>query len=231
MTIAVLFILFLGLAFLGVPIAVAVGVGVIGAIYYSDIISLSYFVRAMANSVDSFTLTAIPFFVLAGQIMSQVGISSGIFDVARAFVGRIYGGILMVTILACMGFGAISGSAYATVAAIGMVALPELHKQGVSRGAAAALIAVGGTCGQMIPPSLGLIVFGALNNVSIAKLFIAEIIPGIFVGVCFLVYCYIYGRKNNTNLILFVLLSYCLIILHFYDVEELFYAIARTHHK
>ena len=124
MSVAVLFVLFLGLAFLGVPIGFAIGIGVLGSVFTSNIISLSYFVRAMANSVDSFTLTAVPFFVLAGQIMSEAGISEGLFKAANVWVGRLKGGIMMVTVLACMAFGAISGSAYATIAAIGLIALP-----------------------------------------------------------------------------------------------------------
>lgn len=201
MSVAVLFVLFLGLAFLGVPIGFAIGIGVLGSVFTSDIISLSYFVRAMANSVDSFTLTAVPFFVLAGQIMSEAGISEGLFKAANVWVGRLKGGIMMVTVLACMAFGAISGSAYATIAAIGLIALPELRKQGLSQGAAAALIATAGCCGQMIPPSMGLVVFGSLNNVSISKLFTAEILPGLFIGCCFLVYCHIYGLlKRNSGL-------------------------------
>ena len=134
MSVAVLFVLFLGLAFLGVPIGFAIGIGVLGSVFTSNIISLSYFVRAMANSVDSFTLTAVPFFVLAGQIMSEAGISEGLFKAANVWVGRLKGGIMMVTVLACMAFGAISGSAYATIAAIGLIALPELRKQGLSHG-------------------------------------------------------------------------------------------------
>ena len=78
-----------------------------------------------------------------------------------------------------------------------LIALPELRKQGLSQGAAAALIATAGCCGQMIPPSMGLVVFGSLNNVSISKLFTAEILPGLFIGCCFLVYCHIYGKKHN----------------------------------
>ncbi|WP_428868861.1 TRAP transporter large permease, partial [Clostridium sediminicola] len=197
MAVAVLFILFIGLAFLSVPIGVAIGVSVLGAIFSSDIISLTYVVRGMANSVDSFTLTAIPFFILAGHIMSSAGISQGLFEAARVTVGRVRGGVMMVTVISCMLFGAISGSAYATVAAIGLIALPELRKQGLSNGASAALIATAGGLGQMIPPSMGLVVYGALNNVSIAKLFTAEIIPGILVGCCFLVYCYIFSVKNK----------------------------------
>ena len=98
------------------------------------------------------------------------------FKAANVWVGRLKGGIMMVTVLACMAFGAISGSAYATIAAIGLIALPELRKQGLSQGAAAALIATAGCCGQMIPPSMGLVVFGSLNNVSISKLF-TRILP------------------------------------------------------
>ncbi|MDR2932688.1 MAG: TRAP transporter large permease [Oscillospiraceae bacterium] len=197
MSIALLFIFFIGLAILSIPISAAIGVGVLASVFSSNIISLSYVVRGMVNNVDSFTMTAIPFFVLAGQIMAKCGISKGLFDVANVFMGRLKGGVMMVTVLACMAFGAISGSAFATVAAIGMIALPELKKQGVSKGAAAALIATSGCLGQMIPPSMGLVVYGGMNNVSIAKLFIAEVIPGIFVGCAFLVYCYYYGKKHN----------------------------------
>lgn len=197
MTISILFAVFLGLAFLGVPIAVAVGSSVVSAITFSEIIPMSYFIRGMTNSVDSFTLTAIPFFILGGYIMSEAGISKGLFEVARAFFGRISGGIMMITVVAAMAFGAISGSAYATVAAIGLIALPELYKQGLSKGAAAALIATAGCCGQMIPPSMGLVVYGANNNVSIAGLFAAEILPGILISCCFLAYCYIYGKKHK----------------------------------
>ena len=93
MSVAVLFVLFLGLAFLGVPIGFAIGIGVLGSVFTSNIISLSYFVRAMANSVDSFTLTAVPFFVLAGQIMSEAGISEGLFKAANVWVGRLKGGM------------------------------------------------------------------------------------------------------------------------------------------
>lgn len=197
MSVVILFAVFFGLALIGVPIGTSIGLGVISSIKFSEIIPMSFFIRGLANSVDSFTLTAIPFFILAGYIMSKAGISEGLFDVARAFFGRISGGIMMVTVVACMAFGAISGSAYATVAAIGLIALPELYRQGLSKGAAAALIATAGCCGQMIPPSMGLVVYGANNQVGIADLFIGEIIPGILVSSCFIVYSYIYGKRHH----------------------------------
>lgn len=197
MAVAIMFILFLGLSFLSVPMAVAIGLGVVGAIMVGHSIDMSFFIRAMANSVDSFTLTAVPFFIFAGAIMAEVGISEGLFKAANALFGRIRGGVMIVSVVACAVFGAISGSSYAAVAAIGMIALPELKKQGVSLGMATALLATAGGLGQMIPPSTGLVVYGSLNNVSISDLFIAELLPGIFMAVCFSIYCYLYGRKHN----------------------------------
>lgn len=197
MSIVILFSVFLGLAILSVPISISVGIAVLLSIFYSDIVTLSFFIRGMTNSANSFLLTAIPFFTFAGIIMAKSGISAGLFDVAKTWVGRLKGGILMVTVLSCMAFGAISGSTYATVVAIGVIALPELYKTGMSKGAAAALIATAGCCGIMIPPSMALIVFGALNKISVSALFIAEIIPGLIVSTLFLIYSYLYGKKHN----------------------------------
>lgn len=197
MAVGLMFALFLILSFLSVPMAVGIGSGVVGAIMAGHSIDMSFFIRAMANSVDSFTLTAVPFFIFAGAIMAEVGISEGLFNAANALFGRIRGGVMIVSVVACAVFGAISGSAYAAVAAIGMIALPELKKQGVSLGMATALLATAGGLGQMIPPSTGLVVYGSLNNVSISDLFIAELLPGIFMAVCFSIYCYMYGRKHN----------------------------------
>lgn len=197
MSVIILFAVFLILAMLSVPIAVAIAVAVTASIANSDIISLSYFVRAMANSPNSFLLTSVPFYCLGGVIMSKAGISSGLFEVAKVWVGRVKGGVLMVTVISCMAFGAISGSVYATVVAIGLIALPELHKAGMSKGAAGALIATAGCCGTMIPPSMALIVFGSINNLSVSELFIASVLPGILVSSCFLVYSYLYGKKHN----------------------------------
>ncbi len=197
MTLILLFGVFLLLAVLSVPIAAAIGVGVFASILESGTINMTYVIRGLVTNVDSFTMTAIPFFVLAGQIMAKCGISQGLFDAANAFLGRRKGGIMMVTVLACMVFGAITGSAFATAASIGIIVLPELQKQGVPKGACAALIAVGGCLGQMIPPSLGLVVLGGMNNISISGLFMAEIIPGLFCGLCFIAYCAYFGHKHN----------------------------------
>lgn len=197
MSVALMFAVFIGFSFFSIPMAVGIGSGVIGAITMGGAIDMSFFIRAMANSVDSFTLTAVPFFILAGHIMSEVGISEGLFKAANALVGRVKGGIMIVTVIACAIFGAISGSSYAAVASIGMIALPELRKQGVSLGCAAALLATAGGLGQMIPPSSGLVIYGSLNNVPISDLFIAELLPGIFIAICFSLFAYFYGRKHN----------------------------------
>ena len=176
MATTIMFILFLGLAFLSIPMAVAIGIGVLGAIFSGNAIDMSFFLRAMANSVDSFTLTAVPFFILAGHIMSEVGISEGLFNAANAVFGRVKGGVMIVSVVSCAIFGAVSGSSYAAVAAIGLIALPELKRQNVSLGMATALLATAGGLGQMIPPSSGLVIYGSLNNVSISDLFIAELL-------------------------------------------------------
>lgn len=197
MSIAILFGVFLLLSVLTVPVGVSIALAVIASLWHSDLISLSYFVRAMTNSANSFLLTSVPFFCFGGVIMAKAGISAGLFDVAKVWVGRVRGGILMVTVLACMAFGAISGSVYATVVAIGLIALPELYKAGMSKGAAAALIATAGCCGTMIPPSMSLIVFGSINDLSVSDLFAAAILPGLLVSGCFLTYSYIYGKKHN----------------------------------
>lgn len=197
MATTIMFILFLGLAFLSVPMAVAIGIGVLGAIFSGNAIDMSFFLRAMANSVDSFTLTAVPFFILAGHIMSEVGISEGLFNAANAMFGRVKGGVMIVSVVSCAVFGAVSGSSYAAVAAIGLIALPELRRQNVSLGMSTALLATAGGLGQMIPPSAGLVIYGSLNNVSISELFIAELLPGIFMAFCFSAFCFIYGRKHN----------------------------------
>lgn len=197
MTLLILFGLFILLSALSVPIAVAVGAGVVASIMQDGIINMTYVTRMLIVNVDSFTMTAIPFFVLAGQLMAKCGISDGLFEVSNAFLGRKKGGIMMVAVLACMIFGAITGSAFATVASIGMIAIPEMRRQGVPLGAAAALMATAGGLGQMIPPSMGLVVLGGMNDISISGLFAAEIIPGIFVGLCFIAYCAYYGKKHN----------------------------------
>ncbi|MEW6034278.1 MAG: TRAP transporter large permease [Chloroflexota bacterium] len=147
------------------------------------------------RSVNSFTLIAVPLFIFSGQLMSSAGISDRLIDFADALVGRIKGGLGPVVILSSMFFGAISGSSVATVATIGTVVLPRMEALGYPRRYTTALVGSCGILGQLIPPSIPLIVYGMAAKVSIAALFIAEIIPGIILATLFGIIHYFSVRK------------------------------------
>jgi len=140
---------------------------------------------------------AIPFFILAGSLMKFGGISRRILDFAGALVGTITGGIGMVTVVASMFFAAISGSAPATVTAIGGITVPEMKQKGYDIGYAAAVTAASGTIGVIIPPSVPFVIYGVVSGASISDLFIAGIIPGILVGIALMIVNYIQSKRNG----------------------------------
>ena len=136
----------------------------------------------LCETTNSFPLLAIPFFILAGSIMSRGGMSDRLIDLARALVGRVPGGVAMVSVVACMFFAAVSGSTAATTAAIGVVLIPAMMASGYSRGAATGLQATAGSIGIIIPPSVPFVLLGVIANISIGKLFLGGIFPGIAIG-------------------------------------------------
>jgi C4-dicarboxylate transporter DctM subunit len=136
----------------------------------------------LCETTNSFPLLAIPFFILAGSIMSRGGMSQRLIDLARAGVGRVPGGVAMVSVVACMFFAAVSGSTAATTAAIGIVLIPAMMTSGFSRGAATGLQATAGSIGIIIPPSIPFVLLGVIANISIGKLFLGGILPGIAIG-------------------------------------------------
>ena len=138
-------------------------------------------------SVDSFTLLAVPFFILVGDLMIQGGISRRLIDLANAMVGWIKGGMAYVTLVASAFFGAISGSALATTSAIGGLMYPEMIKKGYQPAFAAALGAVGGTLGILIPPSIAFIIFGTQTDTSVTKLFTGGAVAGVIVCVFYII--------------------------------------------
>ena len=143
-------------------------------------------VKSAVTSADSFPLVAIPLFVLAGEIMSQGGLSARIVRSAYVLVGKYKAGLAYVNVLASMFFAAISGSSPATVAAIGANMIPEMEKAGYKRSFSAALTAASGITGVMIPPSIPFIIYGVAANQSIGKLFLAGVIPGLIFGIGFM---------------------------------------------
>lgn len=193
----ILFIAFFILLLLNVPIAVCLGAAAVIAMGVDGGTSLMAVPQAMFTSVNSFSLMAIPFFILAGNVMASGGISKRLVNFANLLVGGIKGGLSMAAILASMIFAAISGSCPATTAAIGSIMLPEMEKNGYETDFSAATVAAAGTVGQVIPPSVPMVTFCVLGGCSVGTLFMAGILPGILMGVVMMVISYIYAVKHK----------------------------------
>lgn len=191
----VLFIFF-ALLLLSTPIAVAIGLTSFIALIKSGI-SIDVFSRTMFSGIDSFSLMAIPFFVFAGDLMLAGGTSKRLIDMARKWVGWTTGGLPIAGVLASMFFAALSGSSPATVAAIGGIMIPSMKEARYSPKFAVGLMCAAGSLGIIIPPSITLLVYGAVAEVSISQLFIAGVIPGIFIGLVLMVFSYIIAKKQG----------------------------------
>ncbi|MEB3103611.1 TRAP transporter large permease [Ferviditalea candida] len=192
----VLFGSFALLSLIRVPIAISLGLSSLLALNMIDF-TLYPVIQKMFSSLNNATLMAIPGFVFAGIIMSKGGISYYLIEALKAWIGHIRGGLAVVTILACMVFAAISGSSPATAAAIGSIMIPGMVNAGYSKRYAMGLVAAAGTLGILIPPSIPLIIYGAVSEQSIGKLFSAGIIPGLLLGGILLVSAIIHARINN----------------------------------
>ncbi|PWW29479.1 C4-dicarboxylate transporter DctM subunit [Cytobacillus oceanisediminis] len=191
----VLFGSFAVFLFLTVPIGIAIGLAVLFTILYTGGMPVEFLMKELTNSVDSFPLLAVPYFIIAGEIMGKGGISKRLFNVADSMVGNKTGGIAMATIITCMFFAAISGSGPATVAAIGGIMIPAMVQKGYDKRFATAVVAAAGSIGVIIPPSIPMVIYGVSGSVSIGDMFIAGIIPGIMVGIGLMIYSYIHSRK------------------------------------
>ncbi len=196
----ILILSFLVLLSLGVPIAYSIGISATITLLISIPVlpSVTTIAERMATGIDSFPLLAIPFFILAGQIMNKGGIARRLINLARVIMGRLPGGLAYVNILACMLFGAISGSAVAATSAIGGFMNPEMTKEGYSKPFSAAVNITSSTTGLLIPPSNILIVYSlASGGVSIAALFLAGYIPGIHAGLSIIIVAGFYAYRNK----------------------------------
>lgn len=195
MTMLILFGSFLVFLLINVPIGIALGVSSLLTILYGNTIDLNYLAQNLTTSLDSFPLMAIPFFILAGNLMGKGGISKRLLYVANVFLGRYTGGLGIMTIVTCMFFAAISGSGPATVAAIGSLVIPEMIRKNYSRGFSTSLVTVAGSIGVVIPPSIPMIIYGVSSGVSITTLFLAGCIPGLLIGLLLIGTCYVRARK------------------------------------
>ena len=192
-----LFGLFLILLMLSVPIGYAIGmVTLVTMLEFTSMPTLMIAQNSIAG-VDSFPLLAIPFFMLAGNLMSGGGIAKRLVNFFECFIGHITGGLGMVTIVVCMFFAAISGSAVATVSAVGAFMIPQMVEHGYSKPFSAALTAAAGTIGVIIPPSVPFVIYGVVSGASITNLFTAGFLPGVLMGIALMIVCYIVSKKRG----------------------------------
>jgi len=181
---------------LGVPIAISIGLAALIGFLYEGVNLLAY-AQKMISSVDVFTLLAIPFFMLAGSLMQSGGMAARLIRFANSLVSFLPGGLAHVQIMGSMFFAALSGSSPATTAAIGKVLIPEMVEKGYPKEFSAAVQAVSGTIGVIIPPSIPMVIFGVISGQSIGKLFAAGFIPGILIGLGLMSVVFFICRKHN----------------------------------
>ena len=192
---AILFLVVLICFAVGMPIAFSLGVASVATLQFGSDLPLTLAAQRLFVGADSFPLMAIPFFMLAGELMESGGISRRLFDFAHALVGFIFGGLAMVTVVAAMFFAGISGAAAADTAAVGAVSIPAMIRNGYRKGFAAAVQAAGGSIGVIIPPSIPMIIFGAVGGVSIVKMFMGGFIPGVLIGGGLMLTSYFLARR------------------------------------
>lgn len=191
----IVFIVLIVLAFLGLPIFEAIAAGTMLAMWFGGF-PLETMAQKTFLGLNSSSLLSIPFFILAGNLMAR-GITQKLIGVANVLLGRVRGALGSVTVLASALFGAISGSAVATVAAIGGMTIPAMKDEGYDPDYSAALSSAASLLGPMIPPSITLIVYAGLTEASVQKLFLATLTPAILCTVAFLAYTLWYGKKKN----------------------------------
>lgn len=202
MVAAVLFLVFAVLLAIGAPIAVCLGASSVlamiaqGAGRPLDTI-MSSLPRLVSSSTSKFVLLAIPFFILAGNIMEKAGISGKLIRLAEVCVGHLKGGLAIVCVIVSCFFAAISGSGPATVAALGLIMIPAMIKAGYKPAFAAALMGASGAIGVVIPPSITFVVYGSIADASIGTLFLAGVLPGLLMGLGLMVTALLVGSKSE----------------------------------
>lgn len=185
---------FLALMALGVPVVFSLGLSSLIALWLLDIDVVILAQRVVAGT-QSFPLLAVPGFILAGELMTQGGLSTRLIQVADRLVRHVKGGLGMVSVLSSMFFACISGSAPATTATVGSIMIPEMLKRGYSKRFAASLAVCVGPLGQIIPPSIPFIVWGVIAEVSVSRLFLSGVIPGVLCGGGYMLVCYLMASK------------------------------------
>jgi tripartite ATP-independent transporter DctM subunit len=181
---------------LGIPFAIAIGAVVMVLLVVADI-EPAFLAQQLVAGSQSFSLLAIPLFMLAGELMSAGGLSQRLVDFAGVLVRHRTGGLAMVAVLAAVVFSAISGSAPATTAAIGAILIPAMANAGYDKAFATSIAVSAGVLGPLIPPSIAFVIWGIVAEQSIGKLFLSGIVPGFAIAFGLLIVCYVHARRNN----------------------------------
>lgn len=197
----VVFILFFVFLLIAIPISVSLGLVAVlpGVFDPSFTASASYVIRSMFGGIDSFPLLAVPMFILSGIIMARGGISKRLFDLFSFFIGKRTAGLPCAAVITCLFYGAISGSGIATVAAVGSMTIPLLVELGYDKKFCTALVAVAGSLGVIIPPSIPFIMYGMASGASVSDIFLAGIVPGVLIGLLLMVYAVFYCKKHGED--------------------------------
>ena len=195
------FIIFVICLLIAIPVSISLGIVSIlpGVLDSSFTASGQYIVRSMFGGIDSFPLLAVPMFIFSGIIMARGGISKRLFDVFAYFLGKRTAGIPCAVIITCLFYGAISGSAPATVAAVGSMTIPILSELGYDKKFSTAIVAVAGGLGVIIPPSIPFIMYGTTSGESVSDLFMAGIIPGVIISILLMIYAFWYCKKYGED--------------------------------
>lgn len=197
----ILFGLFALLVLMRVPVAFALGLACVPVFFIDDRLTPFLLLNEMLKSYNSFLLLAIPFFMLAANLMNAAGITDKLINLARALVGHFPGGLGHVSVFVSMLFAGISGSSTAEAAGVGGVLIPAMKKQGFETPFAVSLIACSAVMGVVIPPSILMVVWGGVISVSIGGLFIAGILPGTLMALSLMIAVYIHAKRDRKSVV------------------------------
>jgi tripartite ATP-independent transporter DctM subunit len=195
--IIIMFIVFLGLLVSGLPIFAAIGLSSVTYIIFSGDIPLMLIPQKLFANVNSFSLLAIPLFMLAGELMNRGGITRNILDFSSKLIGHIRGSLAHISILGCMLFAGMCGSCTAAAASVGSMMLPALRKEGYDDDFSGSVIASAAVLGPVIPPSIIMVIYASITGVSVARLFLGGILPGLLIGLALMIISYVISRMRG----------------------------------
>jgi C4-dicarboxylate transporter DctM subunit len=197
MIVLIVFIVMIALMVVNVPIALCTGIATMAGILSVDGLTMQIFVQRMFTGLDTFTLIAVPLFILTGRFMALGGITRDLINVSKVLVGYFKGGLGYINIVASMLFAGITGSAASDTSSIGSILIPAMESKGYDSDFSVAVTATSSTIGVMIPPSIPMVVFGAVSGASIGKLFLGGIVPGLLTGIVLMVVSGVISNKRD----------------------------------